>query len=231
MRSRMGFGIVVAGTALVAACAKHQVVTSASPGEVAFVNNGGGMWIDSVGGTWLDTTGVFFIAGPSGTPLGFMPADIAMLSNANIVAHLADGDSLEIELAHVGLNHLQNVDAHDFARRMLQAHTDHLHMTQKIAGQAGLTPLLPAADTVDAMMTHRMIGRLATASPSTDYDRRFMRTEVAMHEHMLHDLMLMRSRASGTTAQFITQTIPVVQQHLTDAQRIWKEVGGSPATP
>jgi predicted outer membrane protein len=222
---------MIVATAAIMACASHQVVTTASPGEVALVNNGGGMWIDSVGGTWLDTAGMFYIAGPTGTPLGFMPADVAMLSNANIVAHLASGDSLEIALSRVGLNQAENVEVHNFARRMVQEHTNHLKMAQQMAAQAGLTPLLPAADTVDATMAQRTIARLSTESPSTDYDRRFMRVEVAMHEHMLRELIMMHRQASGTTAQFITQTIPVVQQHLSDARRVWKEVGGNPATP
>lgn len=238
MRPGILLALAAAGAAAATACATHRVATStaattittSAPGEVVVVRVPP-MWIDTVGGTWIDSTGMLWIAGPTGTRFGLLPADVAALSDANIAGHIAMGDSLEIALAHIGLAHVENADAHNFLRRTLTAHTDHLAMTEKTARQAGLTPLLLPADTADAAIARNLLARLSTASPSAEYDRRFMRTEVVVHQHFLHDLLAMRPRATGATEPFATQTMSMVQQHLADARRIWQEVGGTPATP
>jgi hypothetical protein len=37
---------------------------------------------------------------------------------------------------------------------------------------------------------------------------------------------MVQPQASGTARQLVDQTIPIVQQHLADAQTIWRQVGG-----
>jgi putative membrane protein len=148
------------------------------------------------------------------------------MSNANIVAHLAMGDSLEIALSQAGTGRAQNQAVRDFAQRMVTEHTQHMQMGQQMAAQAGIAPAHLAADTAEAQMATRMMNRISNAPAGADYDRRLMRAEVMMHQHMLHELNAVRPQASGATLQLVEQTIPVVQQHLTDAQSIWKQVGG-----
>ena len=57
-------------------------------------------------------------------------------------------------------------------------------------------------------------------------DRQLMMAEVAMHRHMLHELTMLQPQATGAARQLVDQTIPVVRQHLTDAQGVWRQVGG-----
>ena len=216
-----------ATTAAMACATQPQPVvtttTSSSAGEVAL--QPAGMWMDSVGGTWMDSSGVFQ-AGRSGIVLGLQPADFAGMTDANIVAHLAMGDSLEIELSKAGTGRAQNQAVRNFAQRMVTEHSQHLQMGQQMASQAGIAPTPLPADTAEAQMATRMMNRIANAPVGADYDRQLMRAEVMMHQHMLHELNAVRPQASGTTRQLVEQTIPVVQQHLNDAQSIWKQVGG-----
>jgi putative membrane protein len=223
------------GTAAVAmACATQPPVvtttttrttTTTSAGDVA-LNTAGGWWADSVGGTWIDTTGAMWVGGRSGLSLGLQPSDITALNNANIVAHLATGDSLEVALSQLGVDRAQNTAVRDFAQRMVTEHSAHLQMGRQMAAQAGITPLPSPADTADIAMSSRIVNRLSNTPAGPDFDRRLMRAEVTMHQHMLHELTMVRPQATGAALELIDHTLPVVRQHLADAQTIWRQVGG-----
>jgi hypothetical protein len=75
-------------------------------------------------------------------------------------------------------------------------------------------------------MVNRVMNRLSNRSGTPASDRQFMRAEVMMHQHMLHELTMLQPQASGAARQLIDQTIPVVQQHLALAQSVWRQVGG-----
>jgi len=228
MQHRTIHCLIVATAAAAMACATQPqpvtTTTTTSSGDVAL--SPAGMWMDSVGGTWMDASGAVY-RGRGGMMMGLGPNEIASMSNANIVAHLTMGDSLEIALSQAGAARAQNQAVRDFAQRMVTEHTQHMQMGQQMASQAGISPMPMPADTADAMMATRMMNRLSNVPAGAAYDRQLMRAEVMMHQHMLHELNAVRPQASGAAQQLVDQTIPVVQQHLTDAQAIWKQVGGS----
>jgi putative membrane protein len=226
---------IAIGTAAVAmACATQQPVvttttrtttTTTSAGDVA-LSSADGYWADSVGGTWIDSTGALWRGGRSGLSLGLQPAEISALNNGNIVAHLATGDSLEVALSQLGVDRAQNTAVRDFAQRMVTEHSAHLQMTRQMASQGSIQPMPSPADTADAAMASRIVNRLSGTTAGPEFDRRLMRAEVTMHQHMLHELTTVRPQASGAALELIDHTIPVVRQHLADAQSIWRQVGG-----
>ncbi|MFL5607889.1 MAG: DUF4142 domain-containing protein [Gemmatimonadaceae bacterium] len=220
------------GTAAVAmACATQPPVTTTttttttSGGDVA-LSSAGGFWADSVGGTWIDSTGALWRGGPTGLSLGLQPAEISGLNNANIVAHLVAGDSLEVALSRLGVDRAQNTAVRDFAQRMVNEHSAHLQMARQMATQGNIQPMPAPADTADAGMASRIVSRLSGTGTGPEFDRRLMRAEVTMHQHMLHELTAVRPQATGAALDLIDHTVPVVRQHLTDAQTIWRQVGG-----
>jgi putative membrane protein len=223
-------GAVVAAMA----CATQQpavttttrTTTTTSSGDVA-LNDPGGMWMDSVGGTWMDTTGALWAGGGrTGRRTGLQMADLRSMTDANIVAHMTAGDSLEVALSQAGADRAQNQAVRDFARRMVTEHSAHLQSARQTAMQGGITAMASPADTADATLAARMMTRLANMPAGPDYDRRLMQAEVMMHQHMLHELEMVQPQAAGTARQLVDQTIPVVRQHLADAQTIWRQVGG-----
>jgi len=183
------------------------------------------MWADSIGGTWMDSTGAMW-RGRGGTREGVRLEDIRALSDANIVSHLATGDSLEVALSQLGADRAHNAAVRDFARRMVSEHSAHMQTGMQLAMQGGITPAPSPADTADAMMEAHTSSRLSALPEGAQFDRQFMRAEVMMHQHMLHDLMTVRPQASGAALQLVDQTIPVVRAHLADAQSIWRREGG-----
>jgi predicted outer membrane protein len=230
MKHAMTQWLAIGAAAVAMACSTQPVVTTSrtttvSSGDVA-LNDASGMWIDTVGGTWIDTTGALWRGGRRGTALGIQTADLRTMTDANIVAHLAAGDSLEVALSQQGADRAQNVPVRDFALRMVTEHSAHLQAGRQLATQGGITPALSPADTADASMVTRVMTRLANTPAGPAYDRQLMRAEVMMHQHMLHELMLVRPQATGAALQLVDQTIPVVRQHLADAEAIWRQVGG-----
>jgi putative membrane protein len=208
----------------------RPTTTTTSSGDVALIGsntgNMSGMWMDSVGGTWMDSSGGYWMGGRTGTAIGFQSSDVGALTNENIVAHLAAGDSLEVALSQAGADRAQNEAVRAFARRMVTEHSAHLQMGRQLATQGGITPAPSPADTADATMANRMMSRLSGASAGADYDRRLMQAEVMMHRHMLHELEMVQPQATGAARQLVDQTIPVVRQHLADAHVLWRQVGG-----
>jgi putative membrane protein len=234
MQIRFAQWLAIGTAAVAVACATQQPVltttttrttTTTSAGDVALVSTDG-WWADSVGGTWIDTTGALWRGGRSGLSVGLQPADISMLNNANIVAHLETGDSLEVALSQLGVDRAQNTAVRDFAQRMVTEHTAHLQMSRQMASQGGIQPMPSPADTADVTMAWRIANRLSSTPAGPEFDRRLMRAEVTMHQHMLHELNMVRPQATGTALELIDHTVPVVRQHLADAQTIWRQVGG-----
>ena len=91
-------------------------------------------------------------------------------TNANIFAHLAAGDSLEIQLSQQGASRTQNQVVRDFANRMIAGHSAHLQTGKQFALQAGITPSQAPDDTADAALAARVLNRLANfaaADPMT----------------------------------------------------------------
>jgi putative membrane protein len=184
----------------------------------------GGMWVDSAGGTWMDTTGAMWM-GHRERAIGLQPADVAAMTNANVAAHLSTGDSLEIALSESGAGRAQNADVKAFAQRMVTEHTAHRQKGATVATESSITPAPSPADTLDVTMAREMVQRLSSRAAGSDYDRQLMRDEVMMHRHMLHDLEAVRPQTSGAMQQFVDETIPVVQQHLRDAEAIRARLG------
>lgn len=199
-------------------------VSSTSYGEVT-TDSGSGMWMDSTTGWWMDTDGGVRM-GRNGAMMGLQPADFAAMSNQNIVAHLTAGDSLEVALSQLGVSRAQNTAVRDFAQRMVTEHTAHMQSGRQFATQNDLTLTTAPNDTLDVSMANRMMSRLSSMPAGPDFDRQFMAAEVMMHRHMLRELKMLQGPATGGARQLVDQTIPVVEQHLSDAQSIWRQLGG-----
>jgi predicted outer membrane protein len=206
--------------------------TTTSSGDVALTTRRTITWVDSAGGVWMDSTGAVWTGGNGATAGAMAMETLAGMNNQNIVAHLATGDSLEIALSRKGAERAKNPAVSEFAARMVAEHTAHMQMVQQTATQGGIAPMPAVGDTLDLAIANRLTSRLQNA---TDYDRQLMRAEVMMHQHMLRDLMTVQPLATGPAKQIVDQTIPVVQQHLSDAQGILRQVvgtgGGSGMSP
>jgi predicted outer membrane protein len=213
--------------------------TTISGGDVSLSNSG--LWSDGTsGGIWMDTTGAIRMGGRRGQLIGLEAANIRTMTEPNMIAHVTAGDSLEVALSELAMTRTQNTSVQDFLQRMITQHTTHMQMSRHLASAHGVTPATAPGDTVDAMMASRMMQRLTRESPglaasnmntgsptaAANLDRQVMGAEVAMHRRMLRELQMMQPQATGAARQLVDQTIPVVRQHLADAEALWRQLGG-----
>lgn len=151
------------------------------------------------------------------------------MTDANILAHLAMGDSLEIRMAQQALAETQDSRVRDFANVLVADHTQSLQQGRTVAQQAGLTPQLAVGDTAGMrMMDHmnmnmsgNMSGNVSGHAMMTYSDAMFIRHNVMMHRHMLNELNALRSVAQNDAVKNqIVATIPVVEKHLSTARQL-----------
>src|SRR5205085_2840825 len=202
-------------------------VTTVSSGDVA-VADASGIWLDSLGGVWVEPTGVMFVA-PGGLPIiDLGPASMRLMTDANIAGHLVAGDSLEIAMSAPASGRAQNADVRNFAQRMVNEHTAHLDSVRVAMGNAHIMPMRATFDTTDAAIGGRMMNHLATVASvaNSDYDRQFMRSQVALHQHMLSDLDAFRNQATPSALPLVNSTRRTVREHLLDARRLYRQLGG-----
>ena len=192
-----------------------------------FIDTGtGGMWIDSVGGIRLDATGTIRAPGAGRPIVGLKPEQITAMTASNVFAHVAMSDSVEIALSEWGLPRITNRLVADYARRMIDEHSNHRGIVAMMAATNGVTPARAVGDTADVFAATRAMARVAKEASGNDFDREFIGAQVILHRHMVQDLRLAQAGATGVTRLLIDQTLPVVEQHLTAAVQLWRERGG-----
>ncbi len=204
-------------------------ITWVANGDVALAPSPG-VWFDSTGGVWVEPTGAL-TGGPSGPRISDLePRSISGMSDANIAAHLATGDSLVMALSAAGAKSAHNGDVREFAERMMIEHKRHRDTTHMMLRTGRIAPVLAPFDTTDAAVGARMITHLAAlaASGSNDYDRQFMGAEVALHQHMLSEVSMFREQASDAAQPLLRETKGVMQAHMLMARRLHQELGGAP---
>lgn len=228
--SRLGrtHWLALGAAVAVAACASSPTNGSSATayGDVGPESQVNGVWLDSVGGLWMDSVGVIH-HGRHGRVAELSGESLRSMTNQNIVAHMVAGDSLEIALSQMGVDRATSPDVRAFAQKMISAHTQHRDMSLRTASQAGVTAVIAPMDTLDDRVSMRIDRRLSRLN-GADFDKGFMGEEYVMHQHMLSDLKAMRPQATGVAQQLIDQTIPVVKQHLDEAEDVWEKVGGKP---
>ena len=167
------------------------------------------------------------VAAGAAAMLGAARAPTPAMSNANILAAIMQGDSLEVAMSKTGGDSAKNMQVKHFAERMVTAHTKHMDEVKSTASQAKVTPELAPHDTATADMARRMIDRLDATKPGAPRDRLLMSSEVDFHTQLLHSLDAVRGDATGPTKQLVERTLPVVRQHLADARAIQRRLGTS----
>ena len=158
---------------------------------------------------------------------GLTAYDVRVMTGYNMVAHIAVADSLEVLLARAGAARAQDSTVRRFANRMALEHSDHLQTANLYGLQNAVIPVLFRADSADTLRTPAMLKRLSLEADGPTFDRRFMSDEVETHERILRDLTMMQPVVNDLARPLVDQTIPITREHLDDARRILRQLGGS----
>jgi putative membrane protein len=147
------------------------------------------------------------------------------MTDANIMAHMIVGDSLEIELARLGAERAGDPEVREFARMLVDEHTRHLATSLEMSRDEDIGSM-PADGDRHAVTLRRYLSNLRAMGSSPAFDRAFLRFQIRHHDHEVNALNTMRPAArDNDLRQHIDETLPVIERHLNRARELGGRLG------
>ena len=137
------------------------------------------------------------------------------------VAAAGSSDQFEIQSSREALAKSQNPEVRRYAQMLIDHHTQTSATVMAAARDAGMTPPPPML-----MPRHAAMLRTVQAAPVAQFDRVYMTAQVPAHQEAL--LLHQNYAANGDTPSLRTAAstaVPLVQQHLTQAQSMMASMG------
>jgi putative membrane protein len=148
----------------------------------------------------------------------------ASASDRAFVAKAAAGGMAEVKLGQLASEKSTNADVKKFGQMMVDDHSKANSQLMQIAQQAQVTAPKDLKPQDQAFYDHlsKMSGE--------QFDRAYMKHMVEDHQKDVAEFKKASTTATDSSVkQFATDTLPVLQKHLQDAQDVNKKVGGDAA--
>ena len=156
------------------------------------------------------------------------PFDITAYANMNeknIAAHMAAGDSLEIQFAELALSKGTSQQVRDFANTLLNDHRAHLAKTHEIITDedVGAEPL---AFDPEAMRMRQMLNTLRNMAAGTSWDAAFLRFQAQHHQNEIDLLSAnIKNAHDDDLEDHIEESITSLSKHRDTARSIATSLG------
>lgn len=143
------------------------------------------------------------------------------MSDAAITGILVASNRAEVDQGEMAATRARNAEVKRFAQLMVQEHGRML----RDAGQPARGGE-PSTEEANLRALHQeTMTRLRNAS-GTAFDRAYMDAQVEAHQATLETLRLIQAEANASTLKDkVDKAIPVVQQHLQEAERLRRSLG------
>ncbi|HWZ58697.1 MAG TPA: DUF4142 domain-containing protein [Gemmatimonadaceae bacterium] len=149
------------------------------------------------------------------------------ITDANILAVLHEANQGEIDAAHLALSSTSNPRVQAFAHQMIRDHTKLDRAGDSVATAVGITPTLPADDSLGTHGREEMRA-LQAAGQGTQFDKQYMEAQVEDHTMVLGMLQQFRGEAENAQVKAaVSGAIPIVRGHLERAKRVAAAVGAA----
>lgn len=146
--------------------------------------------------------------------------DTTRLTDANILAKEAAGDSAEVVIARLAQSRATSPAVRAYAAMLIADHSRSLGEVHALARQVAITPQAPVQDTTVQETAH-VLERLRGTPKGTAFDTTFVNHEVEDHQHDIADAHSMRAAAQQAKVKaLVEQSLPALQKHLDRAQQI-----------
>jgi putative membrane protein len=147
------------------------------------------------------------------------------MTDANIMAHMIVGDSLEIEMARLAAERAGDPEVREFARMLVDEHSRHLATSLEMSRDEDIGSI-PADGDRHAVTLRRYLSNLRGMGSSPAFDRAFLRFQIRHHDHEVNALRAMRPAArDDDLEQHIDETLPVIERHLSRARELGGRLG------
>jgi putative membrane protein len=156
------------------------------------------------------------------------PFDITAYANMtekNITAHMAAGDSLEIQFAELALSKGTNQQVRDFANMLLTDHRAHLAKTHEIITDedVGAEPL---SFDPEAMRMRQMLNSLRNMSAGTNWDAAFLRFQAQHHQNEIDLLSAnLKNAHDDDLEDHIEKSLTSLAKHRDHARSVATSLG------
>jgi len=164
---------------------------------------------------------------PADTGIGSMPATPAV-SDANIAAIVVAANQADIDNGKQAQTMTKDLTVKAFAKEMITDHTSSNEQAKALAGKLNLTP--EDDDTSRQMKAQQdSIRSSLKGMKGAAFNKAYIDNEVAVHQAVLDalDNMLIPNAQNPELKQLLTNTRPVIAQHLDHAKLIQTKLGGT----
>jgi len=146
-------------------------------------------------------------------------------TDANIVAFILAGDSLEIQMSQLALTRSSNPSVREFAQMMIDQHSRNSQnfFAMQEDEDIGISPMMN--DPIGAQ-DRSYLNALRNMSGAA-FDRAYIRAQVAHHDAAAAALQQMADQARDDDLEedIEEQLLPVVRQHLARSRQIANQLG------
>lgn len=146
------------------------------------------------------------------------------LDDAAIVAIFDLANTADIETGKLGAERAQNKEVRDYGTMLAQVHTEVRQKGRDLAKKLGVTPKLPADNTM--LRDHQAaMSRLAKLS-GAEFDRAFLEHEEAFHKAVLDAVKntLLPAIQNQELKDFVASLGPAFEAHRVMAEHLEKKV-------
>lgn len=156
------------------------------------------------------------------------PFDLSAYANMNeqnITAHLASGDSLQIQLAQLAQTKATSQAVRDFAATLQTEHTAHLAKTIEIITDEDVGAARLANDPEDAR-TRQMLAHLRSMPAGANWDAMFLRFQVQHHQNEIDLLNAnLKNAHDDDLEDHIEKTVTAMAMHRDKARSVGAGLG------
>jgi len=145
--------------------------------------------------------------------------DVGSWSAANVLAHIATGDSLEVEIAGLAQAQAQSDDVKSVAETIARDHSANRDAALQLAAQEQLA-LAPAPGDMSEVHASEVMQQLQ-ALQGEEFDRAFVQRQIEHHQDEVRRLTTLQSTVQEPAVrEFVERTLTAVQDHLDQLQQI-----------
>lgn len=146
-------------------------------------------------------------------------------ADAKFAMKAAQGGMAEVQLGQLAAQKASNPDVKAFGQMMVDDHTKANDQLKSVAGQENIT-LPTTLDAKDQALMTKLQGL-----SGEDFDKTYVKAMVKDHQQDVKEFQKEADKGKDPQIKnFASQTLPVLQQHLSKAQGLQGTVGGGGAT-
>lgn len=144
----------------------------------------------------------------------------AELTDANIIALLAQSDRMEVQAARLAMTKATGPVLRAFARELADNHSAEEADARKLAQRLKITETPAPGDSTKARQ-EALVARLTALPKGTGFDTMYVRHLIDGHTAMLKDAKAIESKASNAEVKKLVQaSIPELERHRARARTI-----------